>query len=655
MTRRKTIPSTGSADCATGKPPGGIAASLKTARPASTCSRRTRKPPAPVTPPAHVDAAPTDQAMLIEIAWEACNQLGGIYTVLRSKAPAMTAHWGQRYLLVGPYNEQTAAVEFEPTSLEDPIGQVVAKLQQMGIGAHYGRWVVSGRPRVVLVDYMSVFDQLGDVKYRLWQHHGIATPGDEEMVNNVLAFGEIVRRLLHLLAAQPPGDAHLIAHFHEWMAGACVPELRREHWPGSIVFTTHATTLGRFLAMNDGQFYEHLDRYDALVEARKYLVEAQFRIERAAVHGAHVFTTVSDITADECTRLLDRTPDVLTPNGLNIQRFEVMHEVQNRHRIFKQQVHEFTMGHFFPSYQFDLDKTLYFFTSGRYEYRNKGMDLTIDALARLNARLKESPAGQDGVTVVAFIVTRRPTRSINVGVLESATALRELRDVTRDVTGQLGEGLFHAIAGGMVPDLNTLVPERSRLRMRRLIHAWQRAAPPTIVTHDLVDDATDDVLNHLRACQLFNTADDPVKVIYHPDFISQTSPLFGMEYPQFVRGCHLGVFPSYYEPWGYTPLESIALGVPAITSDLSGFGAYVQQFIPNADQIGLKVLQRRGKSFDESADELADAMLRFCGMSRRDRIAMRYNAEELSAQFDWNSLARFYHEAHALAVDRVKV
>jgi glycogen(starch) synthase len=552
--------------------------------------------------------------------------------------------------MVGPYNHAAAQVEFEPAPLVGPVGSAVKQLREMGVGAHFGRWLITGRPHVVLMDYLSVFGRLNEVKYRLWADHGVPTPANDELINNVVAFGECCRLLLTLLGAKEAGRRPLVAHFHEWMAASCVPMLRREKWPGAVVFTTHATMLGRYLAMHDSDFYAHLPRYNPDQEAKHFNCEPQYKIERAAAHGSHVFTTVSDITAEECRHLLGRSPDVLLPNGLNIQRFAALHEFQNLHARYKQKIHEFTIGHFFPSYSFDLDKTLYFFTSGRYEYRNKGYDLTNEALARLNHRLRTAGSG---VTVVAFIITRRPTRSINVGALQTSAMLGELRTATQSLRDELGERLFQVVVTGRVPDLNTLVDDYWLLRLRRTLHAWKREQPPSIITHDLIDDQKDEVLNQLRACQLWNRQQDPVKVVYHPDFISPANPLFGLEYDQFVRGCHLGIFPSYYEPWGYTPLESIALGVPAITSDLSGFGSYLMQLMPEHEEKGLYVLRRRNVGFWQSADDLADRMFRFCQLGRRERIALRNTVESFSEHFDWYNLGQRYHEAHELALDRI--
>lgn len=617
-------------------------------------AKRPTPPPAAAVPSedAPIITTPQRQAepLLLECSWEVCNQLGGIYTVLRSKVPSMISRWGSRYCLLGPYNHQAAQVEFEPAPLVGAIGQVVKQMREMGFGAHYGRWLVTGRPHVVLLNYLDMFRHLHEVKYRLWADHGISTPGDDELINNVIGFGEAARLFLSLLGQKESGRRKIVCHFHEWMAGAAVPMLRKENWPGSIVFTTHATLLGRYLAMHDPGFYDHLPFYDATKEAKHFNVESQHSIERAAAHGSHVFTTVSDVTAEECQHLLGRPVDLLLPNGLNIQRFAALHEFQNLHAKYKDRLHEFTTGHFFPSYNFDLDTTLYFFTSGRYEYRNKGLDVTIEALARLNHRLQQ--AGTP-VTVVFFIITKAPVRSINVTALQSRAMLREFREATDGITRDIGERLFQATTAGTIPDLNTLIDDYWRLRLRRTMHAWKRDLPPLIVTHDLVDDQKDAILNQLRHCHLFNNRHDAVKIVYHPDFITATNPLFGMDYDQFVRGCHMGVFPSYYEPWGYTPLESIALGVPAITSDLSGFGSYLQQLRPDHEEKGVYILNRRYHDFDHNAHELAERMFRFCQMSRRDRIALRNSVESFSEHFDWHNLGRRYHEAHELALDRV--
>jgi glycogen(starch) synthase len=597
----------------------------------------------------------SSDVFLVEIAWEVCNQLGGIYTVIRSKVPSMIDKWDGNYLLLGPYFHGKASAEFEPIQRIDPgdvTGKVVTRMRDQGFDVQYGYWLVSGRPKVVLLNPFNVYPRLGEIKYMLWADHDISTPDGDDLLNQVIAFGFLAKTFLQELSLEKSFGKNIIAHCHEWMVGTVIPSIRKENLPITTVFTTHATLLGRYLAMNDGEFYEHLPFYDWAKEAHHFNIEPSIRIERAAAHGAHVFTTVSDVTARECSSLLGRNPDVILPNGLNIERFTALHEFQNLHLQYKEMIHEFVMGHFFQSYSFDLDKTLYFFTSGRYEYRNKGYDLTLEALARLNWKMKE--AGLD-TTVVMFFITKQPYSTINPKVLQSRAVMEEIRETCEAIEKQVGNRLFCAAAessDGKLPDLNDFVDEYWKLRLRRTLLSWKSQELPIVVTHNLYHDDKDEVLHFLRSANLVNNKHDRVKVVYHPDFISPTNPLFGMEYGQFVRGCHMGVFPSYYEPWGYTPLECMASGVPAVTSDLSGFGDYVLKNIDNPEEKGIYVVNRASKNFYESAEQLANMLFSFAMMSRRDRITQRNSVESSSEHFDWLNLTSYYDEAYKLALER---
>jgi glycogen(starch) synthase len=204
-----------------------------------------------------------------------------------------------------------------------------------------------------------------------------------------------------------------------------------------------------------------------------------------------------------------------------------------------------------------------------------------------------------------------------------------------------------------MPTLDELLPQEMQVRLRRSMLARRSSNWPAIVTHDLYDESKDPVLQHLRHRGLFNSPDDPVKMIYHPEFLTATSPVLSLDYEQFVRGCHMGIFPSYYEPWGYTPLECLALGLPTVTTDLSGFGGYVQKNVPDALQNGILVLNRSRHSTDETIDELAHFILRFCELGRRERIALRNRAERITDRFSWSVLASSYHRAHNEALERV--
>ncbi|HBH24871.1 MAG TPA: glycogen synthase [Cytophagales bacterium] len=596
-----------------------------------------------------------ERTLLTEISWEACNQVGGIYTVLRSKVPSIIEKFGDNYCLIGPYINPAVATEFEEDYSDDtPFCQAVKIMQQSGFDVRYGKWLVTGRPNIVLVNPRSFYHKLGEIKYMLWEHHDISIQEGEQLIEDVVAFGGLVKIFFNILANEFASKNKIIAHFHEWMAGIPIPELRLENVPVSIVFTTHATILGRYLAMNDDNFYNHLSFYNWDSEATKFNISTQVKIERAAAHGSHVFTTVSDVTAHECKYLLGREVDLVTPNGINIERFAALHEFQNLHQEYKEKIHEFTIAHFFKSYSFDLDNTLYFYTSGRYEYKNKGFDLTLEALARLNYMMKKENMDK---TIVMFFITRAPYESINADVLHSHAMVAELRRTVMSIEQQVGRNLFYTAAeqkDNKLPNLNEFVDDYWKLRFRRTLQSWKTEALPAVVTHNMQNDSNDALLNFIRSSQMINKKEDRVKIVYHPDFISATNPLFGIEYKQFVRGCHLGIFPSYYEPWGYTPLESMASGVPSVTSNLSGFGDYVEKNIPNYEDKGVYVIDRQKQNYDRAASQLARSIFYYLQLDRRHRIELRNSTEAASVNFDWKYLTAYYEQAYNLAIKRVQ-
>ena len=256
------------------------------------------------------------------------------------------------------------------------------------------------------------------------------------------------------------------------------------------------------------------------------------------------------------------------------------------------------------------------------------------------------------MTVVFFIVTARSARSLEPSVLQARGVLDDLDEASAHIGREVGQRLFRSSAAGERPRLDDLVEEYWRLRHRRLQHAFASSQHPLLCTHVLDEPEHDPVLSHLGHLGLRNGPEDRVKVVYHPDFISPVNPLWGMDYEQFVRGCHLGLFPSCYEPWGYTPLECLAMGIPAVTSDLAGFGRFVSDAFPDHDEWGLQVLPRRGRGYHDAGADLTERVLAFCRLDRPARLALRNRAEVHSHAFDWSRLASAYHEAHdrALAV-----
>ncbi|MCU0367366.1 MAG: glycogen/starch synthase [Cyclobacteriaceae bacterium] len=590
--------------------------------------------------------------MLLEVAWEVCNQVGGIYTVIRSKVPAMMESWSGRYCMIGPYVNKQIQAELEPLEdAADIFGLAATNLRKKGYDVVYAEWLITGKPRVILLNPNAIEEKaMSVIKYLLWKNHQIRTPDDNKLINQVIGFAYLTKLFIDELVKIAGNNQPLIAHFHEWMAGLPIVDIKREKMPVKTIFTTHATQLGRHLAINSPFFYAHLPFFKWEDEAKKFGVETEASIEYQCAQNCDVMTTVSDVTARECKYLLKRNPDVVLPNGLNIQRFEALHEFQNLHSLYKDQIHEFVMGHFFSSYSFNLDNTMYFFTSGRYEYKNKGFDLTLEALVHLNHQLKmeKSP-----LTVVMFFITKRDFSNIRPEVLQSRAMMEEIRQTCDAIQKQIGKRLFFESTmrkDHRLPELNEFVDEYWKMRYRRTIQSWKSNKMPLPITHKLVNEDQDEILQFINRRDLLNREEDKVKIVYHPDFITSTNPLFGMDYSQFVRGCHLGIFPSYYEPWGYTPLECMASGVPAVTSDLSGFGDYLLRNMPDHEKGGMFVVERGKRTFDWSAKQLAAFLYKFLQQDRRSRIMQRNNVENYSAAFDWENLIRHYDEAYKIVI-----
>lgn len=597
--------------------------------------------------PRSVSASGLNPAIVFEVSWEVCRQAGGIYTVLRSKAPAAVSAWGDNYWLIGPFNEAAAKIEFEPQPAEGVFADTSSDLAQRGIRVHTGRWLITGRPRVMLIDTDPIAGRLDEMKYFLWKDLNIGTPPHEADTNACVLFGYALADLLATLHRRIAGFPMLV-QFHEWQAALALLLLRHRDVRFPTVFTTHATLVGRSLCAANYDLYSHIENVNAEAVANEHGILHRFQIERAAAQHADVFTTVSEITGLEAEHFFDRKPEVVLPNGLNVERSAAPHEFQNMHRECKEKIHNFVRGHFFSSYTFDLQRTLYVFTAGRYEYRNKGIDVFIDALAELNRRLK---AHSEGVTVVAFIITRAAYHRLNNEALNRQAMFNELRNTCHNISEDAGRRLFDCVTAGRMPTLDDLFDEYARVRLKRMMHAWLQGPPPTIVTHDLVDDLHDPVLAHLRRAGLLNAADDPVKVLFHPEFITSTSPILGLEYDEFVRGCNLGVFPSYYEPWGYTPMECVIRGVPAVTSDLSGFGVYIMDRFPDHDVEGMAVARRRNVSYDTTVYQVAGWMHSLARMSLRERIALRNRTEQHAEAFDWKQMSSYYRAARRRAFE----
>jgi len=593
---------------------------------------------------------------VFEAAWEVANKVGGIYTVIRSKAYISTEELGDQYCLLGPYKESCARTEVEEAEFPQgsPLQKAVSAMRDEGFQVHTGTWLVDGNPQVVLFDIGSASWKLDEYKGELWSSTNIGIPHPDIESNDAVLLGYQIARFISLFRSGfddgSNGSPRIVVHFHEWQAGVGLIACRTKQLDVATVFTTHATLLGRYLCAGKTDFYNNLSSFSVDEEAGKRQIYHRYCIERAASHLAHVFTTVSDITGLEAEHLLKSKPHFITPNGLNVIKFSALHEFQNLHALAKVKIHEFVRGHFYGHYDFDLDKTLYFFTAGRYEFSNKGADIFIEGLARLNHYLKSS---HSEVTVVAFLIFPAKTNNFNVESLRGHAVTKSLRETLNEIQSKMGKRMYEICLSGRMPDEKELLTKEDRVKMKRCLYALQRYGLPPITTHNVVDDWNDPCLSAIRRCQLFNTVHDRVKVVFHPEFLSSTNPLFGLDYEEFVRGCHLGVFPSYYEPWGYTPAECTVMGIPSITTNLSGFGCFMEQQIADPKSYGIYIVDRRYISVEDSVNQLAKYMYDFTKLSRRQRIIQRNRTERLSDLLDWRNLGIYYRQARQKALQAV--
>uniref|UniRef100_A0A8D3C633 Glycogen [starch] synthase n=1 Tax=Scophthalmus maximus TaxID=52904 RepID=A0A8D3C633_SCOMX len=476
---------------------------------------------------------------------------------------------------------------------------------------HFGHWLIEGSPYVILFDIASAAWNLERWKGDLWQTCNIGLPYHDREANDSLILGSLIAWFFKELTDNLGDKPNVICHFHEWQAGPGLILSRSRKIPMATVFTTHATLLGRYLCAGNTDFYNNLGRFNIDKEAGERQIYHRYCLERAAVHCAHVFTTVSEITAVEASHMLHRRPDVVTPNGLNVKKFSAMHEFQNLHSTSKARIQEFVRGHFYGHLDFNLEKTLFFFIAGRYEFSNKGADIFLESLSRLNYMLR---VHRNDVTVVVFFIMPAETNNFNVESLKGQAVRKQLWDTAHTVKEKFGKKLYDALLKGTIPDMNSILDRDDFTIMKRAIYATQ--------------------------------------IIFHPEFLSSTSPLLPMDYEDFVRGCHLGVFPSYYEPWGYTPGECTVMGIPSVTTNLSGFGCFMEEHVSDPAAYGIYVMDRRFRSADDSCNQLTQFMFSFCQQSRRQRIIQRNRTERLSDLLDWRYLGRFYIHARHLALSR---
>ncbi|MBR9699494.1 hypothetical protein GOV09_03510 [Candidatus Woesearchaeota archaeon] len=582
--------------------------------------------------------------LLFELSWEVCNKVGGIYTVVMSKAALMKQHF-KHYYLIGPYFEGKTKFEFTQETPPPEIAEAFKEVADEQIFCHFGKWKVKGEPYAILIDCSKLKEKKDELKAKLWEDYKIDSMNAQWDVEEPLIWSYAASRVIQKIVEKYPSLKSTM-HCHEWLAGYALLFLKKNKVKIGTVFTTHATMLGRALAGNNFPLYEKLAQVNPQEEAYRLKIETKYLTEKSCAQTTDVFTTVSEITAIEAEKLLGRKADVLVLNGLDIGKFPTIEETSIKHLTVRERIREFLTYYFFPYYPIELEHNLIFFILGRYEFRNKGLDIFIKALGKLNDRLKKEKTKR---TISVFFWIPAGHGGLNTQVLENKNYFRHIKNFVDYNSDNIINKTVSAIVSRKKLSLNMIFSEEFFEHLRKDVLHFKRQGNPPLSTHYM--DDKDTMITELKNNGLQNREEDKVKAIIYPVYLDGADEMINLSYYDTIAGAHLGVFPSYYEPWGYTPLEAAALAIPSVTTDLAGFGRFISKHAKKKE--GIFILKRMKKKDDQVVQDFADILYKYSMLNRKERVQNKTVAKSLASCADWSILIKNYIEAHNLAVQKV--
>jgi len=574
--------------------------------------------------------------------------------VITSKLPFALKTHRNSYLLIGPYFHQRVKGVFEETIIPDIYKQVCEELRDSGIVVHYGRWLTEGNPYTILLDFQPLFARKNEIKGRLWDDFKIDSLNSgfdfDEPVIWSYAAGMVIERFTNMMP-----DKKVSAIFHEWLSGAGLLYLKTQKVRIGKVFVTHATVMGRSLANAGHDMYRHDEKGKCLMQSIDFEREAYNRqvhykhqLEKVSAHAADVFSTVSEITGMEAEHILGKKPDILLPNGLDINNFPSIEENSIMHRFFRDKILHFLLYYFFPYYNIDIEKTLVYFTAARYELHDKGIDTIIRALGKLNETLKREKSKKN---IVVFFWIPSAVRGIKPEIMENKMFFNDIENSIKENSEEIIMKLISTVLADNTVTKETLFTSQLLSEIKSKMLRFKRDSPmPPVCTHDL-SDPYDPITRMFAEEGLDNSEDDKVKVIFYPTYLTGADGLLDLTHYEAMQGSHFGMFPSFYEPWGYTPVEAGALGVASVTSDLSGFGKYIMKQ-PSYTNSGIFTLERNDKSEEYVIDSLFRLMYYFSKLPKKKRIENKLEARRLASLADWAILSDNYVAAQNLAITK---
>lgn len=533
---------------------------------------------------------------IFETSWEVCNKVGGIYTVLSTRARTLQERLQDNLIFIGPdcWHDQLCPYFEEEDLFPDWKEAALAN----GLRLRIGRWTIPSRPMAILVDWQPLTEQKNSFYGQLWEQFGVDSLHAYGDYDDSVLFGLVAAKVVDSFYRHYKLDGKkVVLHVNEWQTASAALALQALVPQIASVFTTHATCIGRSIAGNNKPLYDYLWAYNGDQMSRELNMESKHSLEKQAAHHVDCFTTVSEITARECQELLDKPVDQVLPNGFDNSFVPVGDEFSQKRAAARRRL--INVANALMGTQLD-DDVLIVSTSGRYEFRNKGVDVFIEAMNRLgrDAQLNRQ--------VLAFI----------------------------EVPGWIGEprkDLMERLESGKHYDTPLEVP---------------------MITHWLRDMSHDNVMGMLKYLNMGNGKNDKVKLIFLPCYLTGDDGIVNLTYYDTVLGNDLCVYPSYYEPWGYTPLEAIAFHVPCITTDLAGFGLWANSEKGSYSRIedGVEVIHRTDYNYSEVADRIKDTVCRFSSMSPKEVEACRKNADSLSKKALWEHFIEYYYKAYDVAL-----
>lgn len=534
---------------------------------------------------------------IFESSWEVCNKVGGIYAVLSTRANTLQKVMNDRIIFIGPdcwHDKENIYFNEDNTIFTD----WREKATEEGLKIKTGRWNVPGEPIAILVDFEQYYEKKNEIYGKLWEDFN---------VDSLHAYGDYDEASMFSYAAAKVVESFynhylnsndkVIYHGNEWMTGLGLLYIKKHLPQIATIFTTHATSIGRSIAGNNKPLYDYLFAYNGDQMAAELNMQSKHSIEKQTAHNVDCFTTVSQITANECKELLDKPVDVILPNGFEDDFIPKAAAFTRKRKAARKKVLD--VANALLGTDLD-DNTLIVSTSGRYEFRNKGVDVYIEAMNRL---LRDKELNKK---VLAFI----------------------------EVPGWCGEprqDLLERLQSGKKYDTPLDVP---------------------MVTHWLHNMSHDNVLSMLKFLDMQNRKDDNVKLIFLPCYLDGNDGIINISYYDIVLGNDLCVYPSYYEPWGYTPLEAVAFKVPCITTDLAGFGLWANSEKGAYCEIedGVKVVHRTDYNYSEVADAIKDTVAKFSNFNDKQIKAARTKAYNLSKKALWSEFIKYYYQAYDVAL-----